>query len=98
MRTGFKTCKDNVIQVMGLHGLAASHRIQKTIMETGLYSVYILSDDGSEAKGEVLLIEHPPAQQHSAHLLSLKSKKPLTTSELMEEIVDALEKHFAHKA
>jgi hypothetical protein len=98
MKPDIKTRKDEAIRVMGICGLDNSYSVQKTIMETGLYSVYLLSsNDQPHAMDQVLLIEHPPAQEPSAHLLSLQTRKRLTTSELMEEIVESLEIHFARK-
>ncbi|MDN7242178.1 hypothetical protein QWY14_10230 [Planococcus sp. N028] len=98
MKTTINNRQDKILQVKGINGLDTRYSVQKTIMETGLYSVYLLSqNDRPHAMDEVLLIEHPPAQEPSAHFLTLRTSKPLTTSELMEEIVEAIDAHFGKK-
>lgn len=90
--------KVGITQIIDIDGSDVSYSIQKTIMETGLYSVYLVSlENQPNATDQVLLIEHPPAQGPSKHLLSLVPNKPLSTSELMSEIVEALNAHFEQK-
>ncbi|TWT13225.1 hypothetical protein [Planomicrobium sp. CPCC 101079] len=98
MRLDNEHPQHDIVQVMDICGVSISYNVQRTIMKTGLYSVYLISlANQPNSIGEVLLIEHPPARAPSKYLLPLKSSKPLTTSELMNEIVETLEAHFNRK-
>ncbi|TWT00117.1 hypothetical protein [Planomicrobium sp. CPCC 101079] len=98
MNPTIKNTQDKILHIMGISGLDNSYNVQKTIMETGLYSVYLLSKNNQpQALDEVLLVEHPPAKAPSAQFLTLRTRKPQTTSELMHEIVEALALYFGQK-
>ncbi|RLQ84925.1 hypothetical protein [Planomicrobium sp. Y74] len=65
-------------------------------METSLYSVYIVTAKGqATANDEVLLVEHPPAKEPSAHFLPIKINESATTSKISKEVTEAVHTHFA---
>lgn len=77
--------------------LATKYSDEKLIMNTSLYSVYLLSEKENSRSGDkVLLIEHLPAQESSAHLLPVKIKETSSKKEIMQEIVTAVNDYFAH--
>lgn len=78
------------------NGLDTKYSAKKLIMDTTLYSVYLLSENEKpKAEDKVLLIEHPPAQESAAHLLPVKIKESSSKKETMQEIVAAVNDHFA---
>ncbi|TWT14304.1 hypothetical protein [Planomicrobium sp. CPCC 101079] len=79
-------------------GLDDDYKVLKTILETGLYSVYLVSStDRFDLRNKVMVIDHPPAQKPSTHFLAIEIKDTSTTYELMEEISTVVENHFAQK-
>ncbi|QHJ70086.1 hypothetical protein [Planococcus halotolerans] len=77
-------------------GLDNKYSAVKLIMDTSLYSVYLLSENEKpKAEDKILLIEHLPAQESSAHLLPVRFKKTSSKKETMQEIVAAVNAHFA---
>ena len=69
---------------------------KKTIMETSLYTIYLISaKKQTTANDEVLLLEHLPAKEPAAHLLPIKIKESATTTETMQKIVEAVHAHCA---
>ncbi|MDN7246282.1 hypothetical protein [Planococcus shenhongbingii] len=90
--------EDKVLRVMSECGLDGDYHVKKTIMETGLYSLYLLSsNDRSRVGDQVLFMEHLPAQRPSAHFLAIEVKKASTTNEWIKEIREAVEKHVSQK-
>lgn len=68
----------------------------KKIMETGLYSVYLLSPIGSTRPSRrVVLIEHPPAQEPIAHVLPITILGTAPQAETNRKIMEAVEAHFS---
>lgn len=98
MKSHIKNSKDKVFSIMSEYGLNGDYQIKKTIIETELYSIYLLSsNDRFNVRDRVLLIEHPPAQRPSAQFLAMELKKELTTTEFIKDIREVVEKHFAQK-
>ncbi|HSI67331.1 MAG TPA: hypothetical protein VK947_07945 [Planococcus sp. (in: firmicutes)] len=63
--------------------------IRKTILETVLYSVYLVpAAEGSQEGDDILLIEHPPAQEPTTCIWSNKNLLKLTKTEMIREITD----------
>ncbi|RAZ81375.1 hypothetical protein [Planococcus halotolerans] len=76
--------------------LDSSREIRDKIMETNLYSVYVLSSAKSEkAPHEAVLIEHPPASEPKAFLLPVKITALTTKMERNQKIMEAVQEHFA---
>ena len=81
-----------------VQGPDSKYHIKKLMMKTTLYSVYLVSaKDQAVANDEVLLVEHPPAKEPSAHLLPVKINESATTSTISKEIVEAVHAHFAQQ-
>ena len=92
----FEEGKNRLVQSMKLIGMDQKYSVKKTIMETSLYTIYLISAKKQTlANDEVLLLEHLPAKEPAAHLLPIKIKESATTTETMQKIVEAVHAHFA---
>lgn len=68
----------------------------KKVMETSLYSVYLLSSFGSTRQSRrVVLIEHAPAQEPIAHVLPITILGTAPQAETNRKIMQAVEAHFS---
>ena len=85
-----------VLHVLKLNGFNQTYSVKKKIKETSLYSVYLLSvKKKTLTRDEVLLIEHPPAKESSAHILPININELGTTTETIQKIAEAVYAHFA---
>lgn len=72
-----------------------SYDVKDKIIDTGLYSVFLLSSSDSITDAcQVLLVEHPPAKQATDYILPLKITKASTKTEILKKVADAVEKHY----
>lgn len=68
------------------------YRIKKKVMETMLYSIYIISTNEKEKFSDrVLLIHHPPAAECTSCLMPIELQESETTNEIMKKIVGAIQ-------
>lgn len=88
--------EDVLKRALEARGFDYKYSVKKPIMNTNLYSVYLISEEEKpKTKDKVLLIEHLPAKEPSAHLLPVKIKESSSKKEIMQEIVAAVNHHFA---
>lgn len=67
------------------------YHIKKKVMETMLYTVYIIATDEKEKFSDrVLLINHPPAAAHTSSLMPVELQESETMNEMVKKIVAAL--------
>ncbi|MFC4713413.1 hypothetical protein [Planococcus dechangensis] len=68
--------------------------VRRVIVETTLYSAYLVPADGTEGPPyNILVIEHPPAKAVSAFLWCRRIQGTGTKMEAVREISDAIEHH-----
>ncbi|MDQ0429495.1 hypothetical protein QOZ98_002323 [Planomicrobium stackebrandtii] len=92
----FEEDEKTLIDAMRLNGFNQKYSVKKKIKETGLYSIYLISaNEQIMLNDEVLLIEHPPAKEPSAHILPINLTESGTATEIMKEIAEAVSAHFA---
>ncbi|MFD1032499.1 hypothetical protein [Metaplanococcus flavidus] len=85
-------------QAMDSKGFDQKYSVEQLIMNTTLYSVYLVSEsEHPGAKDAVLLIEHLPANEPTAHLLPVQIRESASKTETIKKITDAVEHHFAQK-
>lgn len=67
------------------------YHIKKKVMETMLYTVYIIATDEKEKFSDrVLLINHPPAAEQTSSLMPVELQESETMNEMVKKIVAAL--------
>ncbi|MGO1057725.1 hypothetical protein ACTL32_01210 [Planococcus sp. FY231025] len=72
------------------------YHIKKKVMETMLYTIYIISTkEEGKFSDRVLLINHPPAEEPSSCLMPVELQESETMNEKMKKIVAALHSEFA---
>lgn len=72
--------------------LGTEFPVGRTIVETMLYSAFLVPVDGTEGPPyDVLVIEHPPATERSAFLWCRRIQGNGTKMEMVKEITEAIE-------
>ncbi|WP_084243608.1 hypothetical protein [Planomicrobium okeanokoites] len=89
--------RENTLEdILNKAQLDSTREIKDKIMETNLYSVYVLSSTKSDKEPyEAVLIEHPPASEPEAHLLPVKITALTTKKERNQKVMEAVQDHFA---
>lgn len=69
--------------------------VRTKIIDTSLYSVFLLSSsDSINESCQVLLVEHIPAKEPAAFVLPLEIKTSATKTEILKKVAAAVETHF----
>lgn len=88
--------KSTLEDILNKAQLDSNREIKDKIMETNLYSVYVLSSTKSDKEPyEAVLIEHPPASEPETHLLPVKITALTTKMERNQKIMEAVQDYFA---
>lgn len=67
------------------------YHIKKKVMETMLYTIYIISTkEEGKFSDRVLLINHLPAAEHTSSLMPVELQESETMNEMVKKIVAAL--------
>ncbi|UJF26772.1 hypothetical protein [Planococcus sp. 107-1] len=69
--------------------------VRTKIIDTSLYSVFLISSSDSRNEScQVLLVEHTPAKEPVAFVLTLEIKTSATKTEILKKVAAAVETHF----
>ncbi|WKA49416.1 hypothetical protein QWY22_10920 [Planococcus liqunii] len=72
------------------------HENKKRIIETGLYSVDLLTPcNPGHTACQVLLTVHPPAQAATEHILPVRINALSTKTEILKKVSKAVQDYFA---
>jgi hypothetical protein len=78
------------MQSMSLSMLKQNYHIRKVIVETAIYSIYLIPSNDEEQESDILLIEHPPAEEPSAMIWPNKNLRNCSKMEMVREISEFL--------
>lgn len=96
MTSAFEKGENMLLRALKSGGLDQKYGMKRLLMSTGLYSVYLVSDkEQTRPKDVILLVEHLPAKEPSAHLLPMTINESASQTEKMQDVVDAVQDFFA---
>lgn len=71
------------------------HDIKTKIIDTSLYSVFLLSSSQPAIDScQALLVEHLPAKKPATHVLPLEITTASTKTEILKKVAAAVEAHY----
>ena len=98
MSSAFEEKQNILMRAVKAKGFDQKYSIKKLLMSTRFYSIYLLSEnEQTDTKDSVLLLDHPPAQEPSAHLLPIKIQESASKTNKMKDIVEAVHDYFDEK-
>lgn len=98
MASAFEKQQNMLMQALKAKGFDQKYSVKKMLMTKRFYSIYLLSEKGlAHANDAVLLLDHSPAKEPSAHLLPLKIHESASKTDQMRNIVDAVTDYFDEK-